>query len=129
MQVVDDEQQRGPDGLHERRRGFEEAVTIGLASCLRGVPERGKDGRQVGEPVGDGGIVAQFGRAYEEVAQRLGEGLERRERLLVAASVEHAHGLRFAGCAGGEARLPDPRLAGQQHHARSPVLVRPYRAQ
>ena len=94
VEVVDDQQQR------------------------RALGERGVDG--VEQAVARAGVVGRAG--LERVggaglAQRLGERLERRERLLRAAAEQDggAVGERGGGELVGESGLADARLAGQQH--------------
>ena len=63
------------------------------------------------------------GRLRADVAQHLGEGLERRQRVLRAAAEQDGRAAvqRLPGEAQREARLADARLARQEHEAAGPV--------
>ncbi len=127
VQVVEDHEDRAP-GRHlvqGRRHGLEEAeaVAVGLAAGqdpvdgVLGQPEY--EARQLGQaPLGDEQNLVG-GERTEVAPQRLGEGLERGDGVLVTASGEHQGACPVGGAdeLGHQARLSDSRLAADQEEA------------
>ncbi len=127
VQVVDDQQQRavGRKLAQRRRDRFEEAEAAVLG--VAGVPLEGLC--VVAQPEDEAGELRELphghardpvGRLGMEVApQRLGEGLERRDRILVTASPQHQRALVLdrAGQRADETRLPDARIAVDEQEA------------
>ena len=109
-------EQAFPGGAARDPRQEAERVPVGQVQVVEHEHERPRgrgrrqprlDLRPVGRPAADG----------------LRERLVRDERLLLARAVEdrRARRARLGGEAGGEARLADPRLAGEQHDLRRPA--------
>ncbi len=122
MDVVEHEQDRPARGdvREQRAHELEREVALARAAC-RGV-RRAARGQQAGErPVVRGQPVVGLGgrKCFEEQLERLDPGLERHERVLVAATEQHRAALRVRAPRelGGERRLADPRLAGDEGEA------------
>ena len=130
MQVVEHEHERRAAADLGEQRGdrVEEAMALGVehlvaAQRARARRRRGAELRQHDAEIGRARAEPRRQRLQRlparPAAQHLGQRLIRRERLLVEAPVEHDRALLVRAIAqlGGEARLADPRVAGQQHDA------------
>ena len=130
VQIVD-HQQDGAAGrqlVQRRRHRLEEAealafgITALLLDARRVLTEAQDEPGELGElPVGHARNPVRR-EGLEVAPECLGEGLERRHRILVAAAPQHQCALRFDGVGqlGHQSRLPDARVAVDQQEPPAP---------
>ena len=111
-----------------RNRSVSASATCGAGQIGNALRELGHETGELPVMRADVGREHGVGGVRDVVPQRLDERPVRQPDVLVAPAKEHraALGMRRARRLGREPRLPDPRLAGEQHHlARAVFRLRP----